>query len=927
MSEHSAFWDSESTLYILDMYERYLADASSVPQSWQAFFAEMGASASKEMRALQQELALAKPQPRGGLPNPLASGGASTKISGAEKSTTKPRANNEKGLSTLELWATNIIDNYRRYGHFAAALDPLGLNEPAGHAALQEWRKSLNEDDLQQPLKKIKLGRQNTIAGIVDQLERMYCGSIGYEYMHVDDPAEVAWWERRIEQAPFSLAPDRVEIVLQHLIKAEQFEAFLAKKFPAAKRFGLEGCEALIPVMFNLLARAARDEAEHAVIGMAHRGRLNVLCNVLGFPFEALFQQFKGEYNPHTANGDVKYHLGFENRLDLKGHALRAHLMHNPSHLEAVYPVMAGYLYKLQQQSPKALGVCVHGDASVIGQGVVAETQQLSQLEGYATQGIVHLVLNNQVGFTASAQEGRTAHYCTDVAKAIGAPVLHVNARDISKVMEATWLAYEYRKVFGKDVYIDLVGYRKNGHNESDEPAFTQPNMYSAIKKMPSIVDTFVRQQVEKGNTTGEMANKLSAEYGALLQERFEHKHTDDGLHDKVPAIAAPDKTGWALDGIKELFPKLVKTPAGFALHKRLAKLFEQRLSRFEEEGVVDWAGAEQLAYATLLVEGTAVRLSGQDVVRGTFSHRHVGVVDQKTGERYFPLNDVAPTQAKLSAYNSILSEFGVLGFEYGVSLPKPQQLVIWEAQFGDFANGAQTIVDQFIVSAEVKWGQTSNVVLQLPHGYEGQGPEHSSARLERFLELCAQDNMRVVNLTLPANLFHLLRHQARCETKKPLIIMSPKSLLRHGLVYSPVHDFSDETGFRALRVPDEQQLKRAEKLIFCSGKMYIDLLQEQQNRGDDRVALVAVEQLYPLPLAEMEAVMAAAGNADVCWCQEEPQNMGAWRYMREQLTAYDLRYIGRELAASTATGYPQAHKQEVADIFTQVFKNKKVLK
>jgi 2-oxoglutarate dehydrogenase E1 component len=800
---------------------------------------------------------------------------------------------------------------------------------PKGHSGLNTRTHNLSNEDLDYPLKGFKLGRRETLRGIIEQLSIVYCGNAGYEYMHLSDMEEVNWIKRRLETAPFALTEDDEIEIFEWLVKAELFEHFLAKKFPGAKRFGLEGCDALIPVLHDILTRSAADNLGNVVIGMAHRGRLNTLYNIIGRPYEEVLAKFMNQSpSIHSGTGDVKYHIGGSVDITLHDKPLHVSLLYNPSHLEAVNPVVMGNLWAKQQDStPNALGVLIHGDAAFAGQGVNAETFLMSQVPGYSVGGMIHIITNNQVGFTANPNELRSTDYASDLAKSINAPIFHVNADDMETCIFVSWLAYSYRQEFKKDVVIDLIGYRRYGHNEGDEPNFTQPVMYNKIRSHPSVLTQYEQFLIDKKTLTSSRAQYIRNEYESLLVAAYNRANTwnfeNYTSHKGRWAIIhsnhhlSKPKTGINLKTLKEIGNHIASVPENFDLNSKIARQLTARQQMINTGQNIDWATGELLAYGSLLIEGYPVRISGEDCVRGTFSHRHIGLYDQSTNNFSIPINNLASAKAKLCAYNSILSEYGVMGFEYGVALSNPDQLVIWEAQFGDFVNGAQIIVDQFIAAAETKWELYNGLVLLLPHGLEGQGSEHSSARLERFLQLCAENNMRVVNPTTPANMFHVLRRQIHSPNRKPLIIMTPKSLLRHKLAVSTLEEIVEGTSFCSV-IGDLHIKLNPRKIILCSGKIYYELLEKRST--SDPIALIRIEELYPFPNQELATLLKRYSDTEIVWCQEEPENMGAWRHVYFSLKdmGIEVKYVGRRAAASPASGYTSVHQAEQSAIINE---------
>ena len=913
----NTFLNAENALYIATVFKRYCSDAKSVSPEWESFFQQLNDSERSVLLDLSRGSEYKKTKDASASKTPLSVDGKEIELS---------------------LKAATIADAYRRWGHFAAKLDPLALSAPKGHDGLNTKAHTLSEIDLDHPIQGFKIGRRDTLRGIIEQLSKVYCGTSAYEYMHIPNLDETNWIKRRLETAPFALTEEDEKEIYAWLVKTELFERFLAKKFPGAKRFGIEGCDALIPILHDLLTRAATDELGSAVIGMAHRGRLNTLYNIMGRKYEELFAKFMNKTpTGRPGMGDVKYHVGGSVDVMLHDKPLHVSLLYNPSHLEAVNPVVMGKVWaKQQDETPNALGILLHGDAAFAGQGVNAETFLMSQVPGYAVGGMIHIITNNQVGFTANPSETRSTEYASDLAKSINAPVFHVNADDIESCIFVSWLAYSYRQEFKKDVVIDLIGYRRYGHNEGDEPNFTQPVMYEKIRAHPSVLTQYEHFLLEKKTLSAEEATKTRSEYERLLSEAFERANdwmfndysTHKGQWGKIHPNdhSSQPITGVSTATLKAIGEHLSTPPANFEVNTKIVRQLSARQQMMNSGENIDWATGELLAYGSLLLEGFPVRLSGEDCVRGTFSHRHVGLYDQSTNQQVFPINTLPKAKATLCAFNSALSEYAVMGFEYGVGLANPNRLVIWEAQFGDFANGAQIIIDQFIASAETKWEVYNGLVLLLPHGLEGQGPEHSSARLERFLQLCAENNMYVTNPTTPASIFHLLRRQVHSANRKPLIVMTPKSLLRHKLAVSSLAAMDEGTQFVDV-IDDTLGTSNAQRIVLCSGKVYYDLFEHRED--DSKIALVRLEQLYPFPTASLESIFRKHPNAQIVWCQEEPQNMGAWTHVYFALKdmGVEATYIGRTAAASPATGYTSVHQAEQSAIINTALNHTKDLR
>jgi 2-oxoglutarate dehydrogenase E1 component len=838
----------------------------------------------------------------------------------------------------------SLINMYRVRGHLLADVDPLGIKPVTMPRELDPFHYGFSIWDLDRTFptgglagtRELKLGR------LLGVLRDAYCRTATVEYMHIPEPDEKRWIQERMEVPPSNLdGEDRAQI-LHKLTEAEAFERFLHNKYTGHKRFSLEGAETLIPMLDALLDGAAGAGMEEVVIGMAHRGRLNVLANTIGKSYEEIFHEFEGNYDPVNpeGTGDVKYHLGASGKHTARdGGEIKVSVASNPSHLEAVNPVVEGIVRAKQDLlgRPKdlpVLPVLIHGDAAFAGQGVVAETLNLSQLAGYRTGGTVHVVVNNQLGFTTSPDYGRSSPYATDVAKMIQAPIWHVNGDDPEACVRVMRQAFEFRRAFGKDVVIDMWCYRRWGHNETDEPAFTQPVMYARIKGRPSVRKLYVQELVERGDLSVEDAEKTLEAFRARLQRAFD-EHTDDGRPRQLPKVerATPAKledpqveTAVELPVLKEVARQLAVVPDGFQVHPKLIKWVQQRTDAVATDArAVDWSLAEALAFGALVLDGGTVRLTGQDTRRGTFSHRHSDLVDQRTGDRYMPLAhltrpDGTPAPGRAQIYDSLLSEFACVGFEYGYTIGDPSALVLWEAQFGDFVNGAQIIIDQFVTSAEDKWGQRSGLVLLLPHGYEGQGPEHSSSRIERFLQLAAHDNIQVAVPSTAGQYFHLLRRQALRALRKPLVVATPKSLLRLPAARSTAAELAGGRFDEVIDDPaladdgDGQGRTGVQRVLLCSGKVYHDLARRRDEAGVEGVALVRVEQLYPFPEAALRTVLHRYDGAEVVWAQEEPENMGGWRFMKlvaERQLGLDLVPVTRDEAAAPAAGSPTIHEQE----------------
>jgi 2-oxoglutarate dehydrogenase E1 component len=842
-----------------------------------------------------------------------------------------------------------LIDAYRTRGHLAAHLDPLGLKPITSHPELEPASYGFGEADQGRP---IFLGgelgfEEAPLREIVGALRRVYCGILGIEYMHIQDPAQRAWIQQRVEGAQHRAVWKRegkLEI-LDHLTAAETFERFIHRKWVGTKRFGLDGAESTIPALEQIVRRAAELGVEEIAIGMPHRGRLNVLANVMHKPYRAIFAEFSGSTAAYDdyGSGDVKYHMGTSTDRVVRDRKMHLSLTANPSHLEAVDPVVLGKVRAKQdlrddKQRRRVMGLLLHGDAAFAGQGLVAETLMLSELAGYDTGGTFHLIVNNQIGFTTDPTSARSGPYCSDVGMMVQIPIVHVNGDYPEAVVAVVGFATEFLLHFGKDVIVDLFCYRRFGHNEGDEPMFTQPLMYQRIAERQPVREAYARHLRDEGTLAPGEADALVETWQTRLEKEFElsKQHsvnradwlegTWSGLEPVKGYDARRGKTAVDLDTLREVGRALTTVPDGFTAHRKILKQLEAKAAALASGEGIDWATAEALAFGTLLIEGQPVRLSGQDSERGTFSQRHAALFDQNDGRRYVLLDHIREHQERFEVLNSPLAELSVLGFEYGYSSSDPRTLVMWEAQFGDFANGAQVVIDQFLTAAEYKWLRMSGIVLLLPHGYEGQGPEHSSARLERFLQMCAQDNLQVVNATTPANYFHVLRRQMHRSFRKPLVVMTPKSLLRHKRCVSRLDDLGPGSGFHRVMYDDAlpSDPEEARQLVLCSGKVYYDLLAERERRGQNDVHLLRIEQLYPFPADALAELLEPYRHCHLVWCQEEPRNMGAWEYI-EDLTREvaaeagckhpEPRYAGRPTSAATATGLLERHEAERAEL------------
>ncbi len=943
----SAF-NGANAAYIADQYARWASNPGSVDPSFAELFAAMddeargvlqdasGASWAPHSYSVADPEPAAKPTTKGEKPAPAVAPGATP--------------DQVRGAALDSLRALMLIRAYRVRGHLEAKLDPLGLQVPRAHPELDPVAYGFGPGDLDRPIFIDNvLGLESaTVREIMVILRASYCGPIGVEFMHIQDPEQKTWIQRRIEGAPWVTGFDTgaKRTILQQLTEAEGFEAFCQRRFVGTKRFGLEGGEVTIPALHAIIDTGARGGVGEVAIGMPHRGRLNTLVNIVRKPLPAIFSEFGGNsFKPDDVqgSGDVKYHLGTSTDIEVAGRPVHISLQPNPSHLEAVDPVVVGKVRARQDMAGdtkgrhSVMGILMHGDAAFAGQGLVYETLAMSQLIGYRTGGTIHLVVNNQIGFTTVPAHAYSGLYCTDIAKSVQCPILHVNGDEPEAVIFCARLAAEFRLQFSTDFVLDIVCYRRHGHNETDEPAFTQPIMYRAIKGRPTTRTLYAERLAAEGSVSAQDAKAMWDGYNATLEDAYKAGQAYrpnkaewleghwSGLQQSADSDEQQeDATALTTEQLQLVGRALCTPPANFDLNPKIARQLEAKRVMFESGEGIDWSTGEALGFGGLLLEGSRVRLSGEDCQRGTFSQRHAVLMDQTNQHEYVPLNNIQPDQARIEIYNSLLSEQGVLGFEYGYTLADPKVLVLWEAQFGDFANGAQVIIDQFLASGETKWLRMSGLTLLLPHGYEGQGPEHSSARLERYLQLCAEKNMAVCNLTTPANYFHALRRQLKRNFRKPLVIMTPKSLLRHKLAVSPLADMADGSRFRFV-IPEIDTLappEQVKRVVICSGKVYYDLLQERRDKGVTDVAIIRLEQIYPFPERTLGAVLKPYSKAEVVWCQEEPANMGAWTFVDRRIervmAAQGMAtqrpgYAGREDAASPATGLARVHAAQQA--------------
>ena len=936
----TSFLSKTNSSFIEQMYLRYVKEDPSLPESWRDYFSDL----NEDVKSIIKEIE-----------------GPSWIRKNLDENTRDDNSSTLEKQKIDSIKAIALIRSYRIRGHLIANLDPLGMMKREYLHELHPSDHGFKKEDYE---RKIYLSSYldtsySTIKDIMFKLRRVYCATIGAEYMHISDPVEKIWFRERMEknENQINFTNKGKKAILKTIIKAEGFEKYLAKKFIGTKRFGLDGGEALIPALEQIIKRGGQLGAKEIKIGMPHRGRLNVLANVLQKSYKKIFNEFVGELDAKSEEsaGDVKYHLGASSNREFDGNSVHVSLTDNPSHLEAVNPVVLGQVRAKQffhkdKERKEVIPILIHGDAAFAGQGVVAECFAMSGLKGHNTGGTIHIIVNNQIGFTTSPRFARSSPYPSDLGKIVEAPILHCNGDDPEAVVHCAKIAIEFRQRFKKDVVIDLICYRRFGHNEGDEPTVTKPLMYKKIKSHPTTLNIYSKKLIKENSITEEEFKSEKKEFNDLLENQFKsakdhHPKIDwfEGTWSRYRPQKGKDKignTGVQKNELIEISKKIHSLQENLKIHKTIKRIFENRHKSILEEKNIDWSTAEALAFGTLLKEGFPVRLVGQDSGRGTFSQRHSVLRNQEDNSRYIPLNNISNKQQNFEIVDSFLSELAVLGFEYGYSLVEPETLTIWEAQFGDFANGAQVVIDQFIASGERKWNRASGLVMLLPHGYEGQGPEHSSARLERFLQLSGQENLQIVNCTTPANYFHVLRRQIHRDFRKPLIIMTPKSLLRNKLCISNLEDFSKNKSFhrvlkdhsyfdndKFISLKKDSDIK---KVIICSGKIYFDLLKARETIRRNDIVLIRVEQLYPFPVKSLvKEIKNYRKNASFFWCQEEPKNMGAWSSVRDYIqwtldyieaNNNKISYIGRDPAASPATGYAKRHISQQEEIIRKVF-------
>jgi 2-oxoglutarate dehydrogenase E1 component len=951
----TSFLAGNNSEFINELYSDYISDPSSLPHSWRNFFDGL----SDDEKLIYDNLRGPSWSPEKKIKKPSVKPQDKINI---EENSIDFDIKQIKQASKDSVRAIMLIRAYRIRGHLIANLDPLSIQKKEEHPELKLesygfTKKDFNRKIFLDGVLGLQYANLNQILKI---LKKTYSSNIGYEFMHMGDPEEKSWIRDRIEgpEKDIIFTENGKKAILNKIIQAEGFEKYLHVKFVGTKRFGLDGGEALIPALEQIIKRGGNLGAKEIKIGMPHRGRLNVLANVMGKPFKAIFSEFFGKTvnTSKDFEGDVKYHLGASSNREFDGNLVHISLTDNPSHLEAVNPVVLGQVRAKQffhkdKDRKKVIPVLMHGDAAFAGQGIVAECFAMSGLPGHNIGGTIHIIVNNQIGFTTAPRFARSSPYPSDVAKIAQAPIFHVNGDDPEAVVHCAKIATEYRQKFNRDVVIDIVCYRRFGHNEGDEPSFTQPIMYKRIKTHPTTLSIYGKKLSQEGLTSETELQKEKSNFKNFLEQEFETSKNYkselkwfDGAWSRFKPGLGKDKrgaSGFDKEKLIKIGRKISKIPVNLNIHKTLKKIFDLRLKTIEEGKSIDWTTAESLAFGTLLTEGFSVRLSGQDSGRGTFSQRHAVLRNQDNHERYIPLNNISNNQKNFEIIDSLLSELAVLGFEFGYSLSEPETLVLWEAQFGDFANGAQIIIDQFISSGESKWGRASGLVMLLPHGYEGQGPEHSSARLERFLQLCAGENIQVVNCTTPSNYFHVLRRQMHREFRKPLVIMTPKSLLRHKKCVSNISEFSKKSTFHRVLEDDtysnvnnlldlKKRDEKIKKVVMCSGKIYYDLIEARENFKNYSVIFIRIEQLYPFPVKTLANILKRYTKAKFIWCQEEPQNMGAWNtvrnYIDRTLEIVDfgeksVKYVGRKASSSTATGNLNKHLAQQKEILEKILK------
>ena len=948
--EKTAFLSKSNSAFIEEMYVKFINNDPNLPDSWKEYFKEIGDEADIVLKEINGPSW--SPSPKKAL---IKKGQKDYKEnnSTSELEIMKSNANSIKAVA--------MIRSYRQRGHLIAKLDPLGLLKADYLDELHPESYGFKKEDYQKRifLDGVTNKKESNIKEILEFLREKYCGSLGYEYMHISNPTERKWFRDRVEKTDdFKFTQNGKKAILNKLIQAEGFEKFLHTKYVGTKRFGLDGGESLIPALEQIIKIGGQSQVKEVKIGMSHRGRLNVLANVLQKSYKRIFNEFAGEISSSKKDGagDVKYHLGASSNREFDGNSVHVSLTDNPSHLEAVNPVVLGQTRAKQyfhqdKERKKVIPILIHGDAAFAGQGVVAECFAMSGLRGHNTGGTIHIIINNQIGFTTSPRFARSSPYPSDVAKMVEAPIIHVNGDDPEAAVYAARIATDFRLKFNRDVVIDLICYRRFGHNEGDEPSFTQPLMYKKIRSHPTPVNFYGEKLIKEQTISKDHLNTSIKKFKDLLDDQFKTAKDYkpkiewfEGTWSRYKPERGKDKrgvTGADIKKLREISEKITTMPKEINVHKTISKIMENRKLAVKNGTNIDWSTAEALAFGSLLDEGYPVRLVGQDSGRGTFSQRHSVLRNQIDNSRYIPLNNISNKQKQFEVVDSFLSELAVLGFEYGYSLVEPNTLTLWEAQFGDFANGAQVVIDQFIASGERKWSRASGLVMLLPHGYEGQGPEHSSARLERFLQLCSNDNMQVMNCTTPANYFHALRRQMHRDFRKPLVIMTPKSLLRHKQCISNIDDFNKQNSFHRVlwdHAIDPKskgfiKLKKSKdikKVILCSGKVYFDLIEAREKLKRNDVIFYRIEQLYPFPVKSLvKELKPYAKNAKFYWCQEEPKNMGAWFSARDyiQWTLDNIKannnqisYIGRSPDASPATGYAKWHVSQQKEIIKKVF-------